>query len=131
MLPAENTHLLVTTELSNVFTVRQIDAAGRSIVIDVPIDRKHEPNVYLDVSFVKDNDMYNQSQVIAVPARDKMLKLDIVPNKKEFKPRELASYTILARNEDGAPAANAAARLGTVDEAIYSIQPETSGNVTR
>ena len=131
MLPADKAHLLVTTELASVMTVRQIDAPGRSIVIDVPIDRKYEPNVYLDVSFVKDSDMYNQSQLIAVPARDKMLKLDIVPNKKEFKPRDVASYTILARNEDGSPAANAEVSLGIIDEAIYSIQPETAGNIKR
>jgi len=131
MLPADNAHLLVTTELSNVLTIRQIDAPGRSIVIDVPIDKKYAPNVYLDVSFVKDSDMYNQSQLIAVPARDKMLKLDIVPNKNEFKPREVASYTILARNDDGSPAANAEVSLGIVDEAIYSIQAETAGNIKR
>src|SRR5437667_231283 len=64
-------------------------------------------------------------------ARDKMLKLDIVPNKKEFKPRDVASYTILARNEDGSPAANAEVSLGIVDEAIYSIQAETAGNIKR
>jgi len=53
MLPADKAHLLVTTELASVITVRQIDAPGRSIVIDVPIDRKYEPNVYLDVSLSK------------------------------------------------------------------------------
>lgn len=131
MLPAEKTHLLVTTELAEVMTVRQIDAPGRSIVIDVPIDRRYAPNVYLDVSFVKDSDMYNQSQLLAVPARDKMLKLDIVPNKKEFKPRDVASYTILARNEDGSPAANTEVSLGIIDEAIYTIQADTAGNIKR
>src|SRR5258708_27435806 len=105
-------------------TTREIDAPGRSIVIDVPIDRKYEPNVYLDVSFVKDSDMYNQSQLLAVPAPDKMLKLAIVPNKKEFNPRDVASYTILARTEDGPPAANAEVSLGIIDEAIYSLQAE-------
>jgi uncharacterized protein YfaS (alpha-2-macroglobulin family) len=131
MLPADKAHLLVTTELSEVMTARQLDATGRSIVIDVPIEHKYEPNVYLDVSFVKDSDMYNQSQLIAVPARDKMLKLDIVPNKKEFKPRDVASYTILARNEDGSPAANAEVSLGIIDEAIYSVQSETAANIKR
>src|SRR5258705_5332161 len=101
MLPADKVHLLVTTELSEVITVREIDASGRSIVIDVPIDRKYEPNVYLDVSYVKDNDMYNQSQLVAVPANDKMLKLDIVPKKNEFKPRDVASYTTVARQDYG------------------------------
>ncbi len=40
MLPADKAHLLVTTELSEVLTVRQIDAPGRSIVIDVPIEKQ-------------------------------------------------------------------------------------------
>src|SRR5207244_13178612 len=34
MLPIDRAHLLVTTELSNVMTVRQMDAAGRSVVIE-------------------------------------------------------------------------------------------------
>jgi hypothetical protein len=55
------------------------------------------------VAFVKDSDMFEQSQIIAVPARDKMLNLEIIPNKKEFKPRDVASYTVVARNEDGSP----------------------------
>jgi uncharacterized protein YfaS (alpha-2-macroglobulin family) len=75
--------------------------------------------------------MYNQSQIIGVPARDKMLKLDIVPNKTEFKPRDVASYTIMARNDDGSPAANTEVSLGIVDESIYSIAPETAGNIKR
>src|SRR5437660_7507243 len=112
-------------------SVRESDSSGPSMVMDVPIDRKYAPNVYLDVSFVKDSDMYSQSQIIAVPARDKMLKLDIIPNKKEFKPRDVASYTIVARNEDGSPAANAEVSLGIVDESIYSIQAETAGNIKR
>ncbi|MEN3329893.1 MAG: alpha-2-macroglobulin [Acidobacteriota bacterium] len=131
MLPVDQAHLLVTTELSEVLSVRQIDSAGRSIVIDVPVDKKYAPNVYLDVSFVKNSDMYNQSQIIGVPARDKMLKLDIVPNKSEFKPRDVASYTVVARNEDGSPAANTEISLGIVDEAIYSIAPESAGNIKR
>ena len=131
MLPTDQAHLLVTTQLSEVLSVRQIDAVGRSIVIDVPIEKTYAPNVYLDVSFVKNSDMYNQSQIIGVPARDKMLKLDIVPNQSEFKPREVASYTILARNDDGSPAANTEVSLGIVDEAIYSIAAETAGNIKR
>src|SRR5207302_4998642 len=45
MLPRDKAHLLVTTELSEVMTVREIESPGRSIVIDVPIDHRYEPNV--------------------------------------------------------------------------------------
>ena len=38
-----------------------------------------------------------------MPARDKMLNLEVIPNKAEYRPRDIASYTILARDADGAP----------------------------
>lgn len=131
ILPQDHTHLLVTTELLNVMTARQIDAPGRSIVIDVPITSNYAPNMYLGVAFVRDNDMYTESKLISVPARDRMLKLDIIADKPEYKPRETASYTIVARNADGSPAPGAEVSLGVVDEAIYSVQPESAGNIKR
>ncbi|PYS99444.1 MAG: alpha-2-macroglobulin, partial [Acidobacteria bacterium] len=66
-----------------------------------------------------------------MPARDKLLNLQIIPNKKEFKPRETVSYTVLARNSDGSPAAGAEVSLGVVDESIYSIAPESIGDIRR
>ena len=57
----------LTTELSEVLTVRQIDSPGRSIVIDVPIEKRYAPNVYLNVAFVQDSDMFEQSQILSVP----------------------------------------------------------------
>ena len=131
MLPDDQVHLLVTTELASVLTSRQLDATGRSLVIDVPIDKRYAPNVYLNVTYVKNDDMIAESQLLAVPARDRMLKLDVIPNKKEYKPRDVASYTVMARNADGSPAAGAEISLGIVDEAIYSIQPETATNIKR
>lgn len=73
--------------------------------------------------------MYTSDQRLIVPARDKMLNLEIISNKKEYKPREAASYTILARNADGAPVSGAEVSLGVVDEAIYSVSPDYSGNI--
>src|SRR6185503_18235874 len=46
-----------------------------------------------------------------------------------YKPREVASYTILARDADGAPVPDAEVSLGVVDEAIYSISSDFSGNI--
>lgn len=131
LLPSDQAHLLITTELSTVLTTRVIDAPGRSVVIDVPIERRFAPNVFLNITYVKNDDMIAESQFLAVPARDRMLKLDVIPNKKEYKPRDVASYTVLARNEDGSPASGAEVSLGVVDEAIYSIQPESAGNIKR
>lgn len=131
MLPSDKAHLLVTTELTGVMTARRIAAAGRAVMIEVPIEARYAPNFYLGVSYVKDAELYNSDKMIPVPARDKFLNLEIIPNKKEYKPRDVASYTILARNADGSPASGAEVSLGVVDEAVYSIRPENAGDIRR
>ena len=129
ILPTDNAHLLVSTELTTVMSIQQVNSPGRSIVLDIPIEARYAPNVFLNVSYVKGGDMYTSNQRLVVPARDKMLNLEIISNKKEYKPRETASYTILARNADGAPVSGAEVSLGVVDEAIYSVSPDYSGNI--
>ena len=129
ILPTDNAHLLVSTELSTIMSVQHVSSPGRSIVLDIPIETSYAPNVFLNVSYVKGGDMYTSDQRLVVPARDKMLNLEIISNKKEYKPRETASYTILARNADGAPVSGAEVSLGVVDEAIYSVAPDYAGNI--
>ncbi len=129
ILPTDNAHLLVSTELTTVMDLQHVNSTGRSIVLDIPIRANYAPNVFLNVSYVKNGDMFTSDQRLVVPARDKMLNLEIISNKKEYKPRESASYTILARNSDGAPVSGAEISLGVVDEAIYSVSPDFAGNI--
>ncbi len=129
ILPHENADLLITTELDSVLSARHVKASGKTVMFDVPIEKNYAPNVFLSVTFVKDGDMYSSDQRLVVPARDKMLNLEIISNKKEYKPRETASYTILARDAGGAPVPGAEVSLGVVDEAIYSISPDYSSNI--
>ncbi|MCA1592882.1 MAG: hypothetical protein LC754_09580 [Acidobacteria bacterium] len=131
LLPTDQAHLLVTTELKTVLSVQELDSTGRARLIDVKIEPNFAPNVFLNVTYVRNGEMYTQEQMLVVPARDKLLNLQIVPNKKEYKPRETASYTVLARNADGSPAAGAEVSLGVVDESIYSISPESVGDIRR
>ena len=100
-------------------------------MIDVPIEARYAPNVYLSVAYIKNGEMYTSDKMLAVPARNKFLNIEILPDKKEYKPREAASYTILARNADGSPAPGAEVSFGVVDEAIYSVRPETDGRYSR
>ena len=129
ILPQAGANLLVTTEVDRVLTAHHVNAPDKTIVLDVPITENYAPNVFLGVTFVKDGDMYTSDQQLVVPARDKKLNLEIISNKEEYKPRETASYTILARDADGAPVPDAEVSLGVVDEAIYSVSPDYSGNI--
>ncbi len=132
ILPEENANLLITTERDNVLSAWKVKATGKTMVLDVPVEKHYAPNVFLSVTFVKGGDMYTSDKRLVVPARDKILNLEIISNKEEYKPRETASYTILARDADGAPVPDAEVSLGVVDEAIYSVSavitPATSGS---
>ena len=131
ILPHESANLLVTTEVESVMSTSIVKAAGKTVVLDVPIEASYAPNVYLSVTFVHEGDMFSDVKKLVVPARDKMLNLEVIPNKNEYKPRETASYTILARDADGAPVRNAEVSLGVVDEAIYSLAADYSGNIRK
>ena len=129
ILPKERANLLVTTELDSVMYAQHLNVPGKTVIIDVPIEKYYAPNVFLNVTFVRNGDMYTSDQRLVVPARDKMLDLEVIPNKELYRPRETASYTILARDADGAPVPDAEVSLGVVDEAIYSISPDFSANI--
>ncbi|HWS53040.1 MAG TPA: MG2 domain-containing protein [Pyrinomonadaceae bacterium] len=131
MLPTDAAHLLVTTELGGVLSTRRVDVPGRAVNLEVPIEPRHAPNVFLNVTYVRRGEMYTQELMLVVPARDKLLDLEIIPNKKEYRPRETASYTVLARNGDGSPAAGAEVSLGVVDESIYQISGELVEDIRR
>ena len=131
LLPKEGANLLVTTELDSVMTARHQFVPGRTVVLDVPIKANYAPNVFLNVTFVQNGDMFTGDQRLVVPPRDKLLNLEVVANKREYKPRETASYTILARDADGAPVPDAEVSLGVVDEAIYSVSPDYTANIRR
>ena len=59
-------------------------------MIDVKIEERFVPNVYLSVAYVKDGEMFESGKSINVPARSKFLNIEIIPDKKEYKPRDPA-----------------------------------------
>lgn len=131
ILPNDKAHLLVTTEMNRIIDARHVYTEGRVAMLEVPITDSHVPNVYLSVTYIKSGRMYENNKSLVVPARDKFLQLELIPDKKQYKPRDPASYTVLAKYADGSPAVGVEVSLGVVDEAIYSISPDRSGDIRR
>lgn len=131
MLPTDKAHLLVTTELTGVLTARIVDSPARAVMIDVPIEARFAPNVYLNVAYVKDGEMYMHDRLLSVPARSKFLDIEVLADKKEYKPGDTAHYTLLARNSDKSPASGAELSMGVVDEAIYSVKPDQTRDIRK
>jgi uncharacterized protein YfaS (alpha-2-macroglobulin family) len=122
------TYLLVTTEARTIQSKRVIHATSSTPTIDVPILGEHQPNVFVSVSFLHDNSFYQSSKSLKVPAIQQKLQIEIQPSKKQFTPGQDATYTLLAHDYKGKPVAGEFS-VGVVDEAIYGIYPDSSGDI--
>ena len=77
---------------------------------------------------MRDGQLSQGSKSINVVPDAYKLNVQLQPSKQQFQPGETASYTILAKDAQGRPAA-AEFSFGVVDEAIYAIRrnrPPTS-----
>jgi len=50
ILPTDKAHLLVSTEVTTVMSLQQVNSPGKSIILDIPIQATYAPNVFLNVS---------------------------------------------------------------------------------
>jgi uncharacterized protein YfaS (alpha-2-macroglobulin family) len=121
-------YLLVTTEARTIQSKRVIHATSSTPTIDVPILSEHQPNVFVSLSFLHDNSFYQSSKSLKVPAVQQKLQIEIQPSKKQFTPGQDATYTLLAHDYKGKPVAGEFS-VGVVDEAIYGIYPDSSGDI--
>ncbi|MGA3324007.1 MAG: MG2 domain-containing protein [Terriglobia bacterium] len=117
--------VLVTTEGQQVYTWSLHPAAGDSLTVDIPIEERFEPNFFLNIAFVKNEQLLEGSKNISVPAAEKVLKVTVETDKPEYRPGEQVTYTVTAQDAEGHPA-SAELSLGVVDEAIYAVRPESA-----
>jgi len=123
----KESYLLVTTEGRTIQTKRVVHATGSSVTIDVPVTSDQQPNVYIATAFLNDNKLFTSSKNLKVPAVQQKLQIEIQPSQKQYQPGQKATYSLLVRDSSGKPVAGEFS-LGVVDEAIYAVRPDTSGD---
>ena len=121
---APGAQVLVTTEGQQVYTWSLHPASGDSLTVDIPIEERLEPNFFLNVAFVQNEQLVEGSKNISVPAAEKVLKVTVETDKPEYRPGEQVAYTMTAQDAQGHPV-SAELSLGVVDEAIYAVRPES------
>jgi len=119
---------LVTTEGRNVQTKKLVELKSVSATIEVPITAEAQPNIYVAVAFFSENSLYQASRNLKVPAADRQLNITISPTKETFTPGEKSSYVINVKDAAGKPVQGEFS-IGVVDEAIYAIRPDQSGDM--
>ena len=128
--PVEDYWALVSIEGHEIFERRVIHSAGRSFQVEFPLAQNYAPNVFCSVAFLKKNTLYEESRKISVPAADRRLKIEVTPDKPQYRPNDKAEWRITALDHAGKPAV-AEVSLGVVDEAIYGVRPDMTPDLMR
>ena len=123
-------HALVVATGYSVEFRKVISSDGMTVNFDLPITTDSQPNLDVSVFFLKDGQLYQASQQIKVPPVEQQLQVEIERNKDVFQPEQPADYDVYVRDYRGNPV-SADLSFGVVDEAIYSIYPDTSGDIVR
>jgi hypothetical protein len=117
--------VLVTAEGQQVYTWSVHPDSAGSLTVDVPIEPRYQPNFFVAVAFVKDEQLFEANKNVPVPATDRILHVTVETDKPQYRPNDKVNYTISTRNAAGAPV-SAEVSLGVVDEAIYAIRPDAT-----
>lgn len=123
-------HALVVATGYSVEFCKIISSDGMTVNFDLPITTDSQPNLDVSVFFLKDGQLYQASQQIKVPPVEQQLQVEIKRNKDVFQPEQPADYDVYTRDFRGKPV-SANLSFGVVDEAIYSIYPDTSGDMVK
>jgi alpha-2-macroglobulin len=123
-------HPLVTATGYAVEFQKVMFSPGKSLTFDLPITSDAQPNLEVTAIFIRDNQLYQASLSVKVPPVQQQLQIDITPDKQVFQPQQTAGYDVFARDYQGKPV-SADFSFGVVDEAIYSLYPDSSGDMVR
>jgi uncharacterized protein YfaS (alpha-2-macroglobulin family) len=119
---------VVTTEGNSVQSRQLIHATSESIAFDVPITSKSQPNLMVNAVIVHENQLMTAQKSLKVPLVERTLTITATPSKPRYLPGETGSFDVLAVDSQGKPV-QADLSFGEVDEALYSVRPDQSGDI--
>lgn len=119
---------VLTAEGDTVQSRRLLHATGESFAFDVPITQQSQPNLMINAVIVHDNQLMTAQKSLKVPLVERTLTITATASKSQYMPGEKGSFDVFAVDAQGKPV-EADLSFGEVDEALYSVRPDTSGDI--
>ncbi|MGB8260440.1 MAG: MG2 domain-containing protein [Terracidiphilus sp.] len=119
---------VVTAEGDSVQWKQLIHATSESAAFDIPLTVKSQPNLVINAVIVHDDQLITAQKSLKVPTAERTLSITATPSKEKYLPGEQGSFDVLARDFQGKPV-EADLSFGEVDEALYSVRPDTTGDI--
>lgn len=119
---------VVAVEGNSVESRRVLHGTGESTAFDVPITATMQPNVVITAVVVHDGQVMTAQKDLKVPPSERTLTVTATPDKSKYLPGEKGTFDVYAVDASGKPV-QADLSFGEVDEALYSVRPDTTENI--
>jgi len=119
---------VVTAEGDSVQSRQLLHATGKSFAFDLPITKLAQPNLVVNAVIVHDNQLITAQKSLKVPLVERTLTITATPSKPKYLPGEKGSFDVFAVDYQNKPV-EADLSFGEVDEALYSVRPDSNGNI--
>ena len=126
-VPTADRYVLFTVEAEDLMSYQLVHLTGTVKLVELPIEEKHVPNIFLGGVLVSDRQIFTDSKQVVVPPARNFLNVDVVADRKDYQPQEEGTFTITTKDADGKPVA-AEVSLGVVDESVFYIQQDYAGD---
>lgn len=126
-VPVQDRYVLFSVEGEDLFSYQVLHVTGTAKLIEVPIEEKHVPNVYLSASMVSDTNWFADTKQVVVPPVQQFLTVAVKADREQYQPRDEGTLAITTKDADGRPISTEVA-LGLVDESVSYIQQDYAGD---
>ncbi|MCP5545027.1 MAG: alpha-2-macroglobulin [Akkermansiaceae bacterium] len=99
---------------------KRIQLDGKSSEIDVPLDLRDMPNMFVEAVTVHGAQVHKAVKEILLPPASKAIEVTLEPAKDRVKPREKSSLAIILRDENGEPVSGEAV-VAIYDKSLEAI----------
>ncbi|HEV7681175.1 MAG TPA: MG2 domain-containing protein [Pyrinomonadaceae bacterium] len=120
-------YVLFSVEAEDLYSYKLIHVTGTTKLIEVPIEEKHVPNIFLNAAMVSDAELYEDTKQVVVPPVQQFLSVEVKADREQYQPREEGTLSVTAKDANGKPVA-AEIALAMFDESVKYIQQDYAGD---
>ena len=120
-------YVLFSVEGDDLFSYRLVHVTGNTKLIELPIEEKHVPNIYLSALMISDGLAFAAEKQVVVPPVERFLDVAVNADREQYRPQEEGTLRVSAKDAKGLPV-SAEIALGLVDESVKYIQQDYAGD---
>lgn len=125
--PTADRYVLFTIEGGDLYHYQLVHLDGMVKLVNVDVDEKYVPNIFLEATLVSDRQVFTDSKQIVVPPVKNFLTVDVKPDRDQYEPRDEGTLTVTTKNDEGKPV-SAEVALSLADESVFYIQNDYAGD---